>query len=254
MASEVDVEALAVSMASHIAAIDESSSAVADYILARLRAAEAGWAAERDRAEQAERERDEALKLAWPGEHRFPDQSYRAMYEDVVPRLRAAERRADAAGDALDRAWAERDEARADLARCIDVARRAGWNGIENPKALWDFFARVAEERDAVRAQRDNIIDAHSEGMWMARALDAESRVAELEAELSRWRKSFGGHVYVEDEKYTNLVAIANAAAAAHAAWLEAWGRNGETAVADVVVERRMTDLEEALAARGKGE
>lgn len=53
--------------------------------------------------------------------------------------------------------------------------------------------AEIAErERDEARAQRDNILDAHAEGSWMARALDAEGerdKVRSALAEAQYWRK-----------------------------------------------------------------
>lgn len=50
-----------------------------------------------DRLRRAERERDELLKLAYLGEHRFPDLTFKARLEELVPKLRKAERERDEA-------------------------------------------------------------------------------------------------------------------------------------------------------------
>lgn len=74
-----------------------------------------------------ERERDEAEALAWPGEHRFPDLSYKAMHEQLVSDLRRTER--------------ERDELASQLAALREAAL------IHQSTAhLWDREVSSAEE------------------------------------------------------------------------------------------------------------
>jgi hypothetical protein len=63
---------------------------------------------------------------------------------------------------------------------------RAGYD-----KAIADSWrAKVAEverERDEIRAQRDNLLDASKEGAWMARALDAERERDEALQKEREW-------------------------------------------------------------------
>lgn len=44
----------------------------------------------------------------------------------------------------------KRDE---EIRKLIDVAHKRGWNGVENPKALWDFFEFLNKEKDAEIAE-----------------------------------------------------------------------------------------------------
>jgi hypothetical protein len=44
------------------------------------------------------------------------------------------------------------DKHLADINRICNVADKHGWNGIENSKALWDFFEDQLSERDALEA------------------------------------------------------------------------------------------------------
>lgn len=82
------------------------------------------------------------------------------------------------------------------LVRLIAQARRAIEHHVEEER----LKARVAEiERKLTERtyQLENVLDASREGMWMARALDAERenkanlfRIAELETQLSEFRSS----------------------------------------------------------------
>jgi hypothetical protein len=47
----------------------------------------------KDRAEKAEARVSELEKLAYLGEHHFPDLTYKARLEELVPQFRAAEAR-----------------------------------------------------------------------------------------------------------------------------------------------------------------
>ena len=47
-----------------------------------------------------------ALKLAYIGEHRFPDNTYKARLDELVPRMREMERVIDAFADTAERAVA----------------------------------------------------------------------------------------------------------------------------------------------------
>lgn len=86
-----------------------------------------------------------------------------------------------------ERAEAERDEARASLARCISVAHEGGWNGVENPKALWDFLAGLTRDLTAARAQVERL-----RGVLWQRAVRSESYSMRCMICLMSWTGSTG--------------------------------------------------------------
>lgn len=58
---------------------------------------------------------------------------------------------------------AKRADAR--LGKVVDAASAAGWDGIENPKSLWDFVTRLAEERDDLRTKLAASEAAHTKSL-----------------------------------------------------------------------------------------
>ena len=81
--------------------------------------------------ENVTKERDEALCLAYIGEHRFPDLSWKARCEEVVQDLRRAER--------------ERDQLREELLRLHRLA----------PTGTYTVSLPHEQEIQALRASRD---------------------------------------------------------------------------------------------------
>lgn len=79
-------------------------------------------------------------------------------------------------------------------------------------------------------------------------ALDAvkDTRITELETELSRWRKSFGGHVYVTNEKYAAMAAVIQAARELLAS--VRWPQGGAPRTESQALEGRLAALDVAAA------
>jgi len=114
---------------------------------------------EKHRAETAERELAEALKLAWPGEHRFPDQSYKAMFEDVVASLRQTDRELAEARAALARVeeWMMEAPTRAEVARLRRIEEAA--------RVCLDNYDDVADSEGAdIKALRAALKEGRSDG------------------------------------------------------------------------------------------
>lgn len=80
------------------------------------------------------------------------------------------------------------------------------------PPAPADDDALVKERDEATRKWNAAVYDAdkvrverdRAEREWHA----ATARADKAEAELLRWERSFSGHVYVTNEKYSELVAL----------------------------------------------
>jgi hypothetical protein len=68
---------------------------------------------------------------------------------------------------------------------------------------LVEWAGVLLRQRDEIRAQRDNLLDASKEGAWMARALDAERERDEARAENDRLKAS-----RLPDVEYARLDAV----------------------------------------------
>lgn len=60
-------------------------------------------------------------------------------------------------------------------------------------ESLESLLVEAIRERDEVTAQRDNLLDASTEGAWIARALDAERERDEARSALAACAAAVGG-------------------------------------------------------------